>query len=201
VVKNWPSSTWWHVSIQLKASHWYVHSSRSVPRPPPLHILLESLYTTLISTFIPKTLLSRKLRYLKSPGVTSNPEDYIPLELSAVQDSRFHSRNSSNDHRDICLSLLLSLLSTFIMCNASQHGKLWTVTIFPACDPHSPMPTITAIPTNQHVQIMQLRKSGQHPILLYTDSSVLVDLLQQGWGVLPFQLILTQGHTNKFSAL
>ena len=43
VVKNWPSSRWWQVFLQLKASHWDVHRSQSIQTPTTLHVLPESL--------------------------------------------------------------------------------------------------------------------------------------------------------------
>jgi len=37
---------------------------------------------------------------------------------------------------------------TFIMCNATRRGQLWTLTRFSTCNPNSPAPIITVVATN-----------------------------------------------------
>ena len=62
--------------------------------------------------------------------------------------------------------------STFIICNAIQRGYLWTMANFSACNPNKPAPLIAAVTTNQHVQIMQLRRSRPYPLALCLQLSI-----------------------------
>ena len=68
---------------------------------------------------------------------------------------------------------------TFIMCNTSQRGLLWTMVRFPACNPNSPTPITAAITINQHGEIVHWGRSDQRPIRLYANSWVYVDLFLQ----------------------
>jgi len=58
---------------------------------------------------------------------------------------------------DLCQQLHNLISSTFITCNTTQCGQLWTAVNFPTYNPNKSASVITIV-TSWHVQIMQLRR-------------------------------------------
>ena len=73
------------------------------------------------------------------------------------EDFNFESSSSNNRSPLIFSDSYATLLFfTFITCNATQRGRLWTTTNFSTCNSNKPIPLIAAVATSRHVQIVQL---------------------------------------------
>ena len=77
----------------------------------------------------------------------------------------FNSEPSSSSNSSPSLSTdgyAIIYSFTFITCDTTQHGQLWTVKYFSVCDPNKPAPLIVVNTTRRHVQIVHLWRSRPH---------------------------------------
>ena len=110
-----------------------VHATESLllrrSQPPVRH---EASATLHLSTFMSKTLSLRKLHYLKSSWSNLQPQKLYPSRAICYPRLPIPLQKSPATVTEMSACSYTSPLSpTFILCNVSQCGQLWTVMRFP----------------------------------------------------------------------
>jgi len=155
VVKNWHSSKCWHVSMQLIASqqliasHWDAHNFRS--------FLTSS--TTQSHPETTSCFWRHPSSVIYSPTFPTSPQTGSPQQ----RPSRFPS---------VITPLLLSHADD-VQRLCIQNDQLWTMKKFLTYNPNSPVPIITAVTINLHMEILQWQKP--HKLSVITNSSVSIN--------------------------